>query len=77
MTGSERPEPLLCSARGCAEPAVWSLLWNNPKIHSPERRKSWLACERHRSTLGDFLSARRFLRSIEPLPGSDPAEGRK
>jgi hypothetical protein len=59
---------LVCSAKGCECDASWSLLWNNPKVHTPERRKSWLACDRHRSTLGDFLSARQFLRTVEALP---------
>ena len=63
--------PLTCSARDCQAPAVWSLLWNNPKIHTPERRKSWLACEKHKDTLGDFLRARSFLRDIEPVPATD------
>jgi len=70
-------EALVCSAKGCLEPAVWSLLWNNPKLHTPERRKSWLACEPHRSTLGDFLSARGFLRDVEPLSGAEPDEPRQ
>lgn len=68
---------VVCSARGCLEPAVWSLLWNNPKLHTPDRRKSWLACEAHRSTLGDFLSARRFLRAVEPLTPTVPDERRQ
>ncbi len=68
---------LVCSAKGCQDPAEWSLLWNNPKLHTPERRKSWLACAAHRTTLGDFLSARGFLRSVEPLSRSDPDEGRE
>jgi hypothetical protein len=62
---------LTCSARGCQAEAVWSLLWNNPKLHTPERRKSWLACEVHRETLGDFLAARGFLRDTVPAPRSD------
>ena len=56
-----------CSARGCQVPAIWALLWNNPKLHTPERRKSWLACEEHRESLADFLRARSFLRSVEPF----------
>jgi hypothetical protein len=68
---------LVCSARGCREPAVWSLLWNNPRLHTPDRRKSWLACEVHRGTLGEFLAARGFLRSVEPLPGSEADEPRE
>ena len=66
--------PLTCSAKGCSSPAVWSLLWNNPKLHTPDRRKSWLACDEHRSTLGDFLTARGFLRDVERLPTPGPAE---
>ena len=64
--------PLTCSAKGCSAPAAWSLLWNNPRLHAAERRKSWLACEEHRSTLGDFLSARGFLRDVEPAPAAAP-----
>jgi hypothetical protein len=58
---------LICSARGCSAPARWSLLWNNPKLHTPDRRKSWLACDEHRQGLADFLSARSFLRDVEPV----------
>ena len=61
---------LTCSAKGCQNAAVWSLLWNNPKIHTPDRRKSWLACEDHRESLSDFLKARQFLRDVEPVSES-------
>ena len=61
------PEVLTCSAKGCSRPASWSLLWNNPKIHTPDRRKTWLACDEHRDSLGDFLKARSFLRDVEPI----------
>lgn len=56
--------------QGLQASAVWSLLWNNPKLHTPERRKSWLACDEHRTTLGAFLEARGFLRDIEPIDES-------
>jgi hypothetical protein len=46
---------------------VWALRWNNPKLHPPRRRKTWLACQDHREPLSDFLNARRFLRETEPL----------
>jgi hypothetical protein len=62
---------VICSAKGCREPARWALLWNNPKLHTPERRKTWTACEEHRQSLGDFLSARGFLRETEPFSGGD------
>ena len=54
-----------CSARGCKEQAEWALRWNNPKIHEPDRRKVWLACEAHREHLSDFLAARGFLREVD------------
>ncbi len=58
-------EPDTCSAKGCRVPAAWQLLWNNPKLHTPDRRKVWLACEEHRPSLSDFLGARGFLRDVE------------
>ena len=64
-------DPAVCSAKGCQAPAVWALLWNNPKLHTPDRRKTWLACDTHRQSLSDFLGARGFLRDVEPLePGA-------
>jgi hypothetical protein len=67
---------LLCSAKGCRAAAIWALRWNNPKLHQPERRKTWLACAEHRDSLSAFLSARGFLREVTPVeadPGPDPA----
>lgn len=57
---------LVCSAKGCRQAATWALLWNNPKLHTPDRRKVWLACDTHRETLGDFLSVRGFLKDTVP-----------
>ena len=56
----------ICSAKGCTAAAAWELRWNNPKLHTPERRKVWLACAEHKSSLGDFLAARSFLREVVP-----------
>ncbi|WP_237735880.1 MULTISPECIES: hypothetical protein [Streptomyces] len=63
----EGPETPICSAKGCREPAVWVLAWNNPKLHTPDRRKTWLACEEHREHLSKFLGARGFLKDTVPL----------
>lgn len=60
-------DELVCSAKGCREAAVWGLLWNNPKIHTPERRKVWLACDEHRAHLETFLGARSFWRTTVPV----------
>jgi hypothetical protein len=57
-----------CSAKRCAAPAVHALLWNNPKIHTPDRRKTWLACDAHRGSLSDFLTARGFLKDVVAHP---------
>ena len=67
-----RTEPgtdLICSARGCQQPAAYDLGWNNPKIHTPDRRKHWLACNEHRDSLSSFLSARGFLREVDEIAG--------
>ena len=59
---------LICSAKGCRRPATAALNWNNPKLHPPERRKTWLACAEHRESLAEFLRVRGFLRETADLP---------
>jgi hypothetical protein len=66
---------LQCSAKRCLAPAVYQLRWNNPKLHTPERRKTWLACAEHRESLSAFLAARSFLREVEELPELPAAGG--
>jgi hypothetical protein len=56
-----------CSAKGCRAGAAWQLRWNNPKLHAPGYRKTWLACDDHRASLGDFLDRRGFLREVAPF----------
>lgn len=58
---------LMCSSKGCRQQAEWALRWNNPKLHDPERRKTWLACADHRQHLESFLGARSFLRETIPV----------
>jgi hypothetical protein len=69
------PDPPICSAKGCRAPATWALRWNNPKLHPPERRKTWLACDEHRTSLGDFLGVRGFLREVAPVDLPHSLEG--
>ena len=54
----------VCSAKGCRTPAVWVLAWNNPKLHTPGRRKTWLACEEHREHLLVLPGLARFLKDV-------------
>ncbi|MBZ6259182.1 hypothetical protein KVH22_27070 [Streptomyces olivaceus] len=68
MSDETTPETApVCSAKGCRASAVWVLAWNNPKIHTPERRKTWIACEEHREHLSEFLGVRGFLKDVVPL----------
>ena len=68
------PRGLICSARGCPQPATADLRWNNPKIHPADRRKHWLACADHQAGLAAHLSARGFLRETLPVPNNDPLD---
>ena len=68
-------EALVCSAKGCTAEAVWALRWNNPRLHTPERRKIWLACDTHRESLSSFLDARHFLKDVVPVAEAEPDPG--
>lgn len=61
--GGIGPEELAgaeCSRAGCREAALWRVNWRNPRIHSPERVKVWVACDEHREFLETYLSSREF-----------------
>lgn len=58
---------LICSARGCGAAPEFALLWNNPSVHTPERRKAWLACAADLERLRGFLDLRGFLRTVCPV----------
>ena len=66
--GSESgPAIPICSRKGCGAQAEWQLLWNNPRIHTPERRKIWLGCAEHRDWLEDYLQTRGLWKETLPL----------
>lgn len=69
----EAVSDVICSAKGCRADAVWVLAWNNPKVHTPERRKTWLACEEHREHLSQFLGVRGFLKDVVTLAEWEPS----
>ncbi len=76
LFGLDTPDAALrCSAKGCRQEAGQALLWNNPKLHTGERRKVWLACADHVGTLGDFLSVRGFLRDTIDVAELTDAHG--
>lgn len=71
--GQDPPAEPICSRKACGDRALWQLLWNNPKIHTTERRKIWLACGGHRNWLEDYLNSRGLWKETLPLHGKDSA----
>ncbi|GAB2893182.1 hypothetical protein [Neomicrococcus lactis] len=67
--------PEKCSRKGCRAAASYQILWNNPKIHTPERRKVWLACAEHRDWLANYLKQRGMLKDVVPFEASPDTEG--
>lgn len=63
--GDAEADDVKCSRAGCDSLAKWQVVWRNPKIHSPDRRKVWLACNEHQDYLVEYLSVRSFF--IETL----------
>ena len=49
-----------CSRAGCREQATWRIDWRNPRIHTGDRFKTWLACDEHVDYLRDYLASRDF-----------------
>lgn len=56
-----------CSRAGCRHAAAWRIDWRNPKIHTADRRKTWVACEEHVGYLRSFLAAREFPLEVSVL----------
>lgn len=74
-TPQEPQGPPKCSRKGCRAAATTQLLWNNPKIHTPERRKIWLACDEHASWLENYLSERLLFKQRLPIGTELPDTG--
>lgn len=80
MPGARGPDGArpgaLCSRTGCERPARWLIVWRNPRIHGPDRHKTWAACDEHLPFLRDFLGARGFPVQVRPAPpGEAPGAG--
>ena len=56
----------MCSAKACRAVATHVVVWNNPKVHTPDREKLWHACDEHRQSLSDYVDLRGFLIRVEP-----------
>ncbi|MDH6180910.1 hypothetical protein M2152_001092 [Microbacteriaceae bacterium SG_E_30_P1] len=64
--------PSTCSRAACRASATWTVAWRNPRIHSPERKKLWLACDEHRDFLETYLSSRGFPVVVVPAGSEVP-----
>lgn len=56
-----------CSRAECRAPASWRIDWRNPRIHTADRRKTWVACDEHVGYLREFLAARSFPLDVSAL----------
>jgi hypothetical protein len=65
----------VCSAKGCRATARHAVIWNNPKLHTADRRKVWLACDDHEKSLADFVALRGFLIEVVPVAQLTDADG--
>ena len=68
-------DAMVCSAKGCRQAATWAHLWTNPKLHTTDRRKVWLACDDHEKSLADFVALRGFLIEVVPVEALTDADG--
>lgn len=67
---TEAPQRHTCSRAGCREEATTAIEWRNPRIHTGDRVKIWLACSEHTAVLRDFLAARAFPLDVKRLDAS-------
>lgn len=74
--GGAADDRVRCSRKGCQADASWQLLWNNPRIHTPDRRKVWLACGEHRAWLEEYLQVRSLWKDTVPLGQPDESDKR-
>ncbi|MHA7180200.1 hypothetical protein ACX80J_08805 [Arthrobacter sp. MDB2-24] len=66
----------VCSRKGCRNAAEWQLLWNNPRIHTPDRRKAWASCPGHVEWFEEYLRDRGLWKETLPLTADQPMETR-
>lgn len=67
MSAENSVEPVRCSRAGCTNGATHTVNWRNPRIHSEDRVKVWLACDEHAPYLRDYLATRGFPVRLAPL----------
>ncbi|WP_127819686.1 hypothetical protein [Microbacterium sp. CPCC 204701] len=73
LSDDESVADAICSRAGCRACAQWRIDWRNPRIHSADRTKTWVACDDHRDYLRGFLEARDFPVVVAPLGSAEAA----
>ena len=66
-----------CARAGCLNDAAWQVNWRNPRIHTADRVKVWVACPEHKEFLHDYLDTRGFpvvVTALGMTPDSLPPE---
>ena len=58
MLGGGSASP--CSKSGCDADAARAIHWRNPRIHTPDRVKTWATCDAHGDELAEWLRSRGF-----------------
>jgi len=72
LGGPDEASAPTCSRAGCTAGATHRVEWRNPRIHGPERIKTWLACDEHLDYLRGFVADRSFPVRVRAL--ADPVD---
>jgi hypothetical protein len=56
-----------CARAECTADATFQVNWRNPRIHTPERIKVWVACDDHVEFLREYLDSRGFPVVVTPI----------
>ncbi len=73
MNADHQADEAVCSRAGCRGAAHWRIDWRNPRIHTGDRSKTWVACDEHVGYLREFLAARDFPLTVSPLSPAEAA----
>ena len=64
VSGASGPQDVQCSRSGCREAPEWNVNWRNPKLHTADRVKVWVACDEHREFFLEYFGNRGFPVSV-------------
>lgn len=56
-----------CSRVGCTATATAMVIWRNPKLHAPEKTKTWGTCADHSDYFVSYLTIRGFFLELRGI----------